>query len=345
MSEDLVYALPPFETDFDVADFVDNISSRSPPQSSMIFSGTRNVTATYTIAGTFCTPGPGHKNGKSQTVLIATHGLNFDRWYWDPKPRPDLYSFVDFAINQGYSVFFYDRLGTGQSSRVSGYVAQLSNQVAILRKITHLIRNGKYLKGFGKPKSVVLVGHSFGSSLSLATITAEPSIADGLILTGYSLNATYLNGIGFFLASQPRIAAKQHPKKWRQLDTGYLTTADLYSNVNTFFKKPNYDTGISKYSENTKQPFAITELLSASAFTVQPLNYTGPTMIISGEYDFIFCTSDCNGVLEFPASHIFSKSKAFKAVSYSGAGHGLNLHLNAVGAFQEVMSFLSCNGL
>ena len=37
--------------------------------------------------------------------------------YWDPGFEATYYSFVDFAISQGYSVFFYDRLGTGQSSK------------------------------------------------------------------------------------------------------------------------------------------------------------------------------------------------------------------------------------
>ena len=33
------------------------------------------------------------------------------------------YSFVDFAIAQGYSVFFYDRLGTGGSSKYDMFCA------------------------------------------------------------------------------------------------------------------------------------------------------------------------------------------------------------------------------
>ena len=36
--------------------------------------------------------------------------------YWDPEIQPEKYSFVDFAISKGYSVFFYDRLGISKSS-------------------------------------------------------------------------------------------------------------------------------------------------------------------------------------------------------------------------------------
>jgi hypothetical protein len=37
--------------------------------------------------------------------------------YWDVEVDPENYSFVDFAISRGYSVFFYDRLGVGKSSK------------------------------------------------------------------------------------------------------------------------------------------------------------------------------------------------------------------------------------
>jgi hypothetical protein len=36
--------------------------------------------------------------------------------YWDFQYQPSNYSFVDFAIAQGYSVFFYDRVGAGEST-------------------------------------------------------------------------------------------------------------------------------------------------------------------------------------------------------------------------------------
>jgi hypothetical protein len=37
--------------------------------------------------------------------------------YWDIQMNAEEYSFVDYAISRGYSVFFYDRLGTGLSSK------------------------------------------------------------------------------------------------------------------------------------------------------------------------------------------------------------------------------------
>ncbi len=53
----------------------------------------------------------------------------------------------------------------------------------------------------------------------------------------------------------------------------------------------------------------------------------------------------CDEVLETPGAQVFSNAKAFKAVSFPDAGHGLNLHLNATGAFEQITTFLSDQGL
>ena len=53
----------------------------------------------------------------------------------------------------------------------------------------------------------------------------------------------------------------------------------------------------------------------------------------------------CDDVIENPATAIFAKAKAFKAVSYPGSGHGLNLAANATGSFQIITDFLGSNGL
>ncbi len=53
----------------------------------------------------------------------------------------------------------------------------------------------------------------------------------------------------------------------------------------------------------------------------------------------------CDGVIEHPEQEVFANARAFKAVSYAGAGHGLNLAANATGAFQIMTDFLGENGL
>ncbi|KAL5315096.1 hypothetical protein ACEPPN_017747 [Leptodophora sp. 'Broadleaf-Isolate-01'] len=346
-----------FVTDFDVVDFISDINSRTAATSFNPYDTTTApvlTTASYTISATFCTP----QKGATGIVLLLSRGLNFDRSYWDPEVSKEKYSFVDWVLARGYSVFYYDRLGVGKSTLVSGYVNQASIQIAILEELATSVKAGKYTGGFGTPKSLVLVGHTFGSVISAALVTADPSIAEGLVLTGFSFNGT--NGAGFLEAFQPRIASGES-------SNGHLWTLDISpqristlmstckrisapltrqtANRTKFFKALDYDVGIAKYAHRNRQPFGINEATSGGLVDVAPVNFTGPAMVIAGQFDLIFCTGQCDQVIEHPAKEIFSHAKAFKAVSYTGAGHGLNFALNATGAFGLITDFLSSNGL
>ena len=43
--------------------------------------------------------------------------------YWNSRYEPERYNFVQYAVKRGYSVFFYDRLGVGKSTKyVNGSV-------------------------------------------------------------------------------------------------------------------------------------------------------------------------------------------------------------------------------
>lgn len=68
-------------------------------------------------------------------------------------------------------------------------------------------------------------------------------------------------------------------------------------------------------------------------------------MLISGQYDFIFCTSQCDDILQPQAALVFEKAVDFKAISYPGSGHALNLASNARGAFKLIIDFLAKNNL
>lgn len=48
-------------------------------------------------------------------------------------------------------------------------------------------------------------------------------------------------------------------------------------------------------------------------------------------------------MINHPAKEIFAKAKAFKAVSYPEAGHGLNFALNVQGAYKVIFDFIGAN--
>ncbi|PVH80876.1 alpha/beta-hydrolase [Cadophora sp. DSE1049] len=336
-SGNYIWGLPILETDYDVTTFTTNLSRWDANVTFHPVSGfLAQVTASYKIAGTFCAP----TKGPSKTVLLASHGLGFDRSYWHPEIQPDKYSFVDYAISKGYSVFFYDRLGVSKSSVISGYVNQVSIQISILEQLVNQIRTGKFSP---KPKNVVLIGHSFGSVISNALLVSDPGLVDGVVLTGISYKIP--DTAVAFEAWQPRLARVQSPGRWRQLDGGYTTWVDIFANVNVFFKYPFYDKKVVEYSETNKQPFALMEIISLAVTDLHAPKFTGPVLVMSGENDLVFCNGDCSPILEEPARDIFNASKNLEVYVQPGSGHGINYSLNATGTFGVITHFLATSGL
>lgn len=91
-----------------------------------------------------------------------------------------------------------------------------------------LTRSGHFTSS--PPKSIVLLGHSFGSGVSNALLATSPSLVDGAILTGFGYHTP--DTAVAFEAWQPRLARLQSPGRWRQLDGGYITWVDIWAGVN-----------------------------------------------------------------------------------------------------------------
>jgi hypothetical protein len=66
-----------FANNHDVVALLAELSSKTGLRTAP-FDGTENTTKTFEITGTFCKPAS-RKGGKEKTVLVATHGLGFDR--------------------------------------------------------------------------------------------------------------------------------------------------------------------------------------------------------------------------------------------------------------------------
>lgn len=78
-TEALIWGLPKFTTNYDASAFILSLIRRPSPTIPFTpFSGSKNVTGNYTIGATFCSPKES-KDGHEKTVLLATHGLGFDR--------------------------------------------------------------------------------------------------------------------------------------------------------------------------------------------------------------------------------------------------------------------------
>ncbi|KAE9366363.1 hypothetical protein N431DRAFT_472908 [Stipitochalara longipes BDJ] len=321
----LTSSYQPFTSNYDVVDWVNGISGRDGGANLHLFSAPKNMTGAFTISATICSP---------RNRIEAAN-----------------YSFVDYAISQGYSVFFYDRLGTGESSKVSGYeVPQSLTQLAILQQLTTLLRSGKYTGDInGKPSKIAHVGHSFGSFISNALIATTPHLSDAAILTGIGY-ADLASGT-FVEAFALRIATLQAPGKWPGRDNEYLTWADTAANVATFFIGGSYDEEVLWYTEDVKQPMAAVEIITIGSDLILPMKapgFTNPVMVLSGEFDFAFCGGDCNGVLSNGGktqTTYFPNATDFQAVVHPGVAHGINFSYNATGAYKVITDYLKKNRL
>lgn len=104
-----------WDSDYDLEDFLSIATTRAGANYPSVLSGPKVENATYRIAASVCSPKT--KTGKAKTVLLATHGIGPARSHWNSPFRPDEYNFVQWAVKEGYSVFFYDRLGCGASEK------------------------------------------------------------------------------------------------------------------------------------------------------------------------------------------------------------------------------------
>lgn len=153
-----------------------------------------------------------------------------------------------------------------------------------------------------------LSSHSFGSAQTYTLVNMYPTISDGIVLTGFSMNATF---VGYFGAgSNFEQAYLNQPFRFGNLSTstvesvlnmysltdyvagfspsssldypaGYLTNANIGANQYLFFLPGFFDPGVLLVGESTKQPVTVGELLTLGSVPMTNA-YAGPVLIITG---------------------------------------------------------------
>ena len=303
-----------------------------PPQTS-------NLVKTFQISGDYCVPtepGP-----KASTIQFLTHGLGYDRRYWDFYAFGSdnaQFSHVNAATSAGYSTVSFNRLGMTPSTVADPYTeVQALVHVDIMIYLTGLVRAGQLPGMISPPKKIVHVGHSFGSQLTMSMAALAPDITDGIVLTGLGngeaeVARIILGTIAFRLAND--VAADRFP-----VDTysgGWLIwTTDLDNQFN-FFQYPNFEPAVLETAEAIKHPFSIGELFAAGALPRDMSQYTKPVLYLASEKDSV-CQFDCNEKLfakDGPAYKRFSGSDDIEWFIQPGAGHALPLHTNVTEGYE-----------
>lgn len=187
-----VFNIPTLEGNADATTFAQNLTSIRGNFTQEALLGYETVAGEFDISVKFCKPDA--ENGTNPTVQVLTHGLGFDKTYWDLPFNDYNYSYIDVAVDHyGFCTLSIDRLGEGNSSKADPLsVLQAPAEMSALYELTMMLRNGtlpNVPRAFSK---IVHVGHSFGSALSYLLAVMHPTASDGLVLTGFSQNGSFL---------------------------------------------------------------------------------------------------------------------------------------------------------
>ncbi|KAI0899833.1 Alpha/Beta hydrolase protein [Annulohypoxylon nitens] len=282
-----------------------------------------SVTGNYSIGATYCEP----STGPGSALEILTHGIAFDRSYWDFAYGSYNYSYTNAALARNYSVFFYDRLGLGGSSRGDPVnEIQTNLELAALYALTTKLRNGS-IAGIPTYRKVVHVGHSYGSILSYALVQDHPTgLSDGIVLTGFGQNSgndsTYFTyGGNFVLARNASMSLSSYP-------AGYMASGDRTGVQTNFFAPDNFDPAVLQATYVTTQPVTVGELMTLGSGAVGNNTFGGPVLVITGDRDIPFCGGNCNSTkpaIPYQSKQYFTNANSFDAVVVPNSGHGLNL--------------------
>lgn len=253
-------AFPPFLDHYQSVAFSNALTARNASAAPPLISGSNNFTGVFNISAEYCTP----SNGNSRGIQVLSHGLGFDKSYWNLGGADSQYNYVRVATNAGFSTLSYDRIGNGLSSHPNPYTTQqLQVEIAVLVGLTAGLKAGTLSSSVPKANaSVFHVGHSYGSVITHGLATAAPPMSDGIVLTGYSTNLTwegeFLISTGFHLANE------NQPSRFGGQSSGYLTWGDELANQYIFFAYPFFDPAVFAYSEAHKFPFSVGELVTGA---------------------------------------------------------------------------------
>jgi pimeloyl-ACP methyl ester carboxylesterase len=296
------------------------------------------------------------------------------------------YSYINVATDTyKYATLSFDRLGVGNSSHGEPLnEIQSFIEVEATAALTRMLRNGTF-PGVNRTFSkVVHVGHSFGSAQTYSLANLYPNITDGIVLTGFSMNASFVpffaaggnfqqanlneplrfsNITGTQIQSLLNMYAENVVDLFAPIDVttlprpqnlpnGYLISSNAEADKYLFFKPYYYDPAILSLAERTKQPVTLGELLTLGSVTMMN-NYAGPVMVIAGDADLPYCGSNCTatgGVAPSLQSQVKMNFASVATANFSAyvqpnTGHGINLHYNATGAYRVINDFIRSKSL
>ena len=368
-AENAVYNVDRVDNNINATQFAVDYDTPSIHNSSQRAIGNITVSGTFDISAQLCIP----PNGAKKTNLqVATHGLIFDKRYWDVAINASEYSYVDAALAAGYSILTYDRLGTGLSDKPDAYtIVQAPLELQILHEILMQARTGELLQHARRAKplgssttattsvlpavtfeKIIHVGHSFGSFLTTALLATYPDSTDAAVITGFIPQSGGLT----LTSAGIQYAAENDPALFADRGSGYVVSgtpsalqAGFFSaRANATARLGGFEPALLAYGFAIRQPATVAEWLGGANLNLGAApGFRGPLQIVLAEFDFPVCRGDCRTAYSLDALRkAYPNVKApIDVYVQPGTGHGITLHRGARVGYQATIDWLDRNGL
>lgn len=250
------------------------------------------VSGDYELMTTYCEP----DSGPGSVLQVMTHGIGFDRTYWDFPAQDYKYSYVARAVDDyGYSTLTWDRLGVGMSSHGETInEIQLFLEIAALKELTTMLAEGTVCNKAPAYNKIVHLGHSFGSAMTYGLVKSYPEISAGIILTGFSQVAEYM---GHFALGGNFMPVKELPLLKGKYHKGYVAAGSKMAMQQNFFGPGDFDPEILDYLHKHAQPNTPGEIITVGAGGGDMNNFPGPSMVITGGKFSFWLISNITNIL------------------------------------------------
>jgi len=188
-----------------------------------------------------------------------------------------------------------------------------------------------------------MLGHSFGSTISLAHALAWPEQSDGIVLTGFIHN--FNPAFGQAMGQGISVAAFSGPVAGDLVDPTYLISKPD-SRRDVFYTADNVDEGVIATDNATRETTALGELMSMSRyFKEQSKELTVPVMVLVGENDFVVCGNklDCTDHAAVIAHEqaFYPATTCPEITVLDDTNHNANLHRNAPSNFALMQDWIN----
>ncbi|KAJ3485111.1 hypothetical protein NLG97_g6887 [Lecanicillium saksenae] len=295
------------------------------------------VSGTETVAGTYCEPSNKSNATRLDTLQLLVHGASYTRDYWRGMAahyQPGNYSWIDYALAEGYPVLAIDRLGCGLSSHPDPLVTlQMPYQVRTTHAIIEKVRagaTGVLPRAFSK---IVYIGHSEGSLLANSLVAQFPNDVDAAVLTGYS-SRSLLTALPSMVLALLVPAAVFDPSRFGSFSPGYLVTGSYTGRRNAFYWPGSFDAQLYDFDWKSQGVIGAAEIITALLTDTAAPSFTGSRPD---------CGSGPESILDRTRS-LFPATTNYGYYAVPETGHDVNGHYTARDAFVKAYEFLNSAG-